>query len=148
MKYIKLFENYNDIEQLTNIMTDIHGIFIDLIDDDYEIIPNVSLHGEPKYIRVSIGCYNVLYRGRFSFIYEDIADKVDMFLDYIRNEYGYIEVEYTYDMYSQEGEGYRAYPRQKSTKAPELSAEINHLRVYAILDKKESKFKKFIKRFI
>lgn len=146
MKYIKLFEDVwqNDDDYINYILTDLHGIFIDLIDDNFVVTPEIKISDDYTTNRIRVS-FRKIGDDKLDkiFTYEDISDKVTMCIDYIKSEFKNIEMKFMYyDL------DYNPHLITSNKDAPSDDTRFDVLTLFIYLKKeKKSFFKKFINSF-
>lgn len=90
MKYLKLFEDITTLEvpNKIEINDSVKDIFIELEDDGFEVRSNTFFDRSDNYMLY------IYLEGRSIFEINDIRDKVEMIIDYMRMEWGDIRVKY------------------------------------------------------
>ena len=95
MKYIKLFEGFDQDDSMEKIKQDINDIFIELIDVGYEV--DVKIHPS-----VLIDSLQVDIVGENDwFFFDKIYENILMLIDYVESEFDDVKVIYDYEEYNE-----------------------------------------------
>lgn len=145
---LKLFEDILDYtgnyENKQRIGDDIKSIFLELTDDGYEVfLVRLMLLEDETSCRVRI-------ENDKEYLYSDVRDRVDMFIDYMKDIWDDVKIEYSYvnfyetTAFFDNGQETVEY----TTKSPDDSSLINYLKIFVKKSKpKLNMIKRFIKKF-
>lgn len=112
----------------------IDSIFVELVDDDFVVIPDI----EDDSVRVEI-----IYKTDYYFKYEEISEPVSIFVDYMKEIWGEVVVEYDFE-YVFHWNGDRK-EGGFSNEAPDEDCEIFNINI-EVKKKKDGFFKKVFNR--